>query len=64
MAHFIEVTDFNDKKLLFNIDNILWFETYDKEHAIIYMASLGKNECPVNLIVKESQEIIMDKIYN
>ena len=64
MAHFIGVTDFNDEKLLINIDNILWFKTYDKEHAIIYLAATGKNEYPVSLYVKESQDTIMKWINN
>ena len=59
MAKFIGVTDFNDEKLLVNVDNILWFKTYDKEHAIIYLAALGKNDYPVSLTVKESRDTIM-----
>ena len=64
MAHFIGVTDFNNEKLLVNIDNILWFKTYDNEHAIIYLAASGKNEYPVSLSVKESRDTIMQWINN
>ena len=44
MAKFIGVTDFNDEKLLVNVENILWFKAYDREHATIYVAGQGKNE--------------------
>lgn len=64
MAKFIGVTDFNDEKLLVNVENILWFKAYDKEHATIYVASQGKNDYPVCLNVKESRDTIMQYIMN
>ena len=64
MAKYIGVTDFNDEKLIVNVENILWFKSYDKDHAIIYMAGSGKNEYPVSLTVKESRDTIMKYILN
>lgn len=64
MVKFIGVTDLNNQKLIANVDNILWFKPYDKVASIIYMAAVGKNEYPVSLIVKESQETIMKYIIN
>ena len=64
MVKFIGVTDLNNQKLIVNVDNILWFKPYDKVASIIYMATVGKNEYPVSLIVKESQETIMKYIIN
>lgn len=37
MAKFIGVTDYDNEKLLVNIDNILWFKAYDKVQPCYYL---------------------------
>lgn len=66
MAKFVGVTDYNDEKVLINIDMILWYSTYNKEKddTIIYMAAPGKNDYPVYVVAKESKETIMRYINN
>lgn len=64
MAKFIGVTDYDNEKLLVNVDNILWFKAYEKEHAIIYMAAPDQKNYPASLIVKESRDTIMKYIIN
>ena len=62
MAKFIEVTNFENEKLIVNVDNILWFEKSDKENSVIYMASRGTNNFPVSLYVKESIDTLMASV--
>lgn len=62
MAHFIELTDINDAKIVVNIDNVLWFEQYDDDSSLIYFSLDGRNDVPFNMIVKESQKEILKKL--
>ena len=62
MAKFIGVTNFDNEKLIVNVNNILWLKPYNQMSSIIYLAALGKNEYPVSLVVKESQDTIMSYI--
>lgn len=62
MAKFIGVTNFDNEKLIVNVDNILWLKPYNQTSSIIYLAAQGKNEYPVSLVVKESQNTIMSYI--
>ncbi len=64
MVKFIGVTNFDNEKLIVNVDNILWFKPYNHSSSIIYLASQGKNDYPVSLTVKESQDTIMKYIIN
>ena len=55
MMKFVELTDYEDQPLLVNVANILWTRPCEREEGtMIYMASPGKNNYPVNLYVKES----------
>lgn len=62
MAHFIELTDINDAKIVVNVDNVLWFEKYDEDSSVIYFSLDGRNDVPFNMIVKESQETILREV--
>lgn len=64
MSKFIGVTNFDNEKLIVNVDNILWLKPYNQTSSIIYLAAQGKNDFPVSLIVKESQATIMKYIIN
>lgn len=62
MAHFIELTDINDAKIVVNVDNVLWFEKYDEDSSVIFFSLDGRNDVPFNMIVRENQEAILREV--
>lgn len=65
MVKFLELTDFDDQPLMVNVANIIWIRPYEEENGtLLYVTSLGKNDYPVSICVKESYTQITKRIQN